>query len=413
MVEGIERSAGRVVITAAAVGREGRCPGCGTSSARVHSRYRRRVADAPIGGTPVAITLGVRRLFCDAPDCPKRTFAEQIPGLTCRYARRSLGLGRMLAAVGLALAGRAAARLGARLGLAASRTTLLRMIRGLPDPPVGAVAVLGVDDFALRRGHVYGTVLIDMDTHRPVDLLPDREADTLAGVAARASRRGGGVPGPGRRLRRGRGHRRTRGGAGRRPVAPVAQPRRTRGEDGGPPPRLLGPAAGRGDRPPAEPDAPTGPPAARRAGRARPSGGLRAGYPDPGALCGGAGSARSRAKGSRPSCGSSGLAKETVRRFARAGSVEDLLATARDGRSSVLDEFKPYLHHRFNLGHTNGSALFAEIRAPGLPRQPGHRAGLPAPVPGPGRRATGGAPTAHRAGGDRRDPAPPRPPRCR
>ena len=90
----------------------------------MHSRYRRRVADAPIGGTPVAISLGVRRLFCDAPECPKRTFAEQIPGLTCRYARRSVELGRMLAAAGLALAGRAAARLGARLGLVVSRSTL-------------------------------------------------------------------------------------------------------------------------------------------------------------------------------------------------------------------------------------------------------------------------------------------------
>ena len=87
-VERIERLAGQVVITAAAIGREGRCPGCGTSSTRVHSRYRRRVTDTPIGGTPVAITLGVRRLFCDAPDCPKRTFAEQIP---CGVPERGRG----------------------------------------------------------------------------------------------------------------------------------------------------------------------------------------------------------------------------------------------------------------------------------------------------------------------------------
>ena len=85
----------------------------------------------------MVIELGVRRFFCDHPDCPKRTFAEQIPGLTSRYARRSPGLGRMLAAVGLALAGRAGARLGAGLGLLTGRSTLLRMIRRLPEPQVG------------------------------------------------------------------------------------------------------------------------------------------------------------------------------------------------------------------------------------------------------------------------------------
>lgn len=98
------------------------------------------MADAPISGVPVVIELGVRRFFCDHPDCPKRTFAEQVPGLTSRDARRSVGLGRMLAAVGLALAGRAGARLGVQLGLLTGR---------LPDPQVGVVAVLGVDDFAL------------------------------------------------------------------------------------------------------------------------------------------------------------------------------------------------------------------------------------------------------------------------
>jgi transposase len=386
-VEGIERAAGRVVITAAAVEREGCCPGCGTSSARVHSRYRRRVADAPIGGTPVAITLGVRRLFCDAPGCPKRTFAEQIPGLTCRYARRSVGLGRMLAAVGLALAGRAAARLGARLGLVVSRSTLLRMIRGLPDPPVGTVSVLGVDDFALRRGQVYGTVLIDMDTHRPVDLLPDREADTLAGWL----REHPGV----RVVCRDRAGAYAEGAATGAPDAAQVADRwhlwhnlaehtekrvaRHRGSGAQQPAE---------DRPPAEPDArPDLRELAEQAALDRREASAlavrtRERYAAVQAL-------REQGKGIKTIMRELGLAKETVRRFARAGSVEDLLATARDGRSSILDEFKPYLHHRFNLGHTNGSQLFTEIRDQGYRGSLGTVLGYLRPF-----RALGAAPPA-------------------
>ena len=120
----VERVADRVVITASAAGTQASCPRCATAATRVHSRYGRRVADAPISGVPVVIELSVRRFFCDHPVCPKRTFAEQIPGLTSRYARRSLGLGRMLAAVGLALAGRAGARLGAGLGLLTERACI-------------------------------------------------------------------------------------------------------------------------------------------------------------------------------------------------------------------------------------------------------------------------------------------------
>jgi transposase len=244
------------------------------------------------------------------------------------------------------------------------------------------VAVLGVDDFALRRGHVYGTVLIDMDTHRPVDLLPDREAATLA-AWLRAH--------PGVQVVC-----RDRAGAyaeGARSGAPdavqvadrwhlwhnlaehvektVARHRGCWAQ-----PAETGPAVEPGVEPSAEPGVEPGVERGVDLGAA----------PDPQQLAERAAAARREAsalvtrtrerytavqnlreqgKGIKTIMRELGLAKETVRRFARAATVEELLATARDGRASVLDEFKPYLHHRFNLGHTNGSLLFAEIREQG------------------------------------------------
>ncbi|MFF0042945.1 ISL3 family transposase [Streptomyces mirabilis] len=305
--------------------------------------------------------LGVRRFRCRGSACTRATFVEQIDGLTFRYGRRSAGLQRVLQRLALMLAGRAGARLAATLAVTASRSTLLCLVRALPDPVADTPRVLGVDEFALRKGHVYATILVDIETRQPVDLLPDRSVTTVAAWMAAhpgievicrdrslAYAEAGRLGAPDAIHVADRWH--IWKNLAETVEKTVIQHRALLHDHGEPDkPQTVPPldAKGLGHTATAGP---------RRSGRL--SDRVREQHAAVHELLG-------QGVGLRPIARRLGLARNTVRRFAQATTADELLVGKWTGRPSILDPYKSFLHQRWSEGCTTARRLFEELQERG------------------------------------------------
>jgi transposase len=156
------------------------CPLCGSPATRIHSRYQRTLADLSSAGQPVRLCLSVRKFFCDVTTCARKIFTERLTPFIEPWARVTARHFQMIQVIGLATGGMLGARVADRLGIPTSWMTIVRRIMALASEPAQQVSQLGIDDFSFRRRKNFGTILVDMQSHHVLDLLPDRKAETAA-----------------------------------------------------------------------------------------------------------------------------------------------------------------------------------------------------------------------------------------
>ncbi|SRR5581483_10979855 len=190
LVEQVSRTEEAIMITACASAPSASCPDCQHVSSRVHSTYIRSPKALPSSGRPVRLCLQVRRFRCSNPACQRKTFAEAFPHLLAPRVQRTSSARELLRVIGEAMGGEAGARLSQRLAMKCSPATVLRLVRQEPLPSSENVRVVGVDEWAWRKGQRYGTILVDLEQHIPIDLLEDATAESFAARAREASLRG-------------------------------------------------------------------------------------------------------------------------------------------------------------------------------------------------------------------------------
>ena len=169
-----------VTITVRAASATAPCPRCGIISKRIQSRYTRTLRDLPASGRPVHLVLHVRRFFCQESTCVRKIFAERFPSLTLPRVKFTLRLQEALREMGFELGGEAGARLGKKLSYPGSPDTILRLVKRTELPVASSPRVVGLDDWSWKRRLRYGTLICDLESHTPIDVLPDRSVETVS-----------------------------------------------------------------------------------------------------------------------------------------------------------------------------------------------------------------------------------------